>query len=66
MLAKYFSGIRNYVLSVSSQKNTILTTEARFSMLFERILTTLLVGMVIPLLANQDLTPMLAGLGLEM
>ena len=62
MLAKYFSIIRNYVLSVSSQRkykfyhqNTLLDafrTNSRNT-----------IGrnprMVIPLLANQDLAPML-------
>ena len=62
MLAKYFSIIRNYVLSVSSQRkynfyhqNTLLDafrTNSRNSIGRNT-------SMVIPLLANQDLTPML-------
>ena len=36
-----------------------LPPKTRFSVLFERILATLLAGMVISLLVNQDLTPML-------
>ena len=61
MLAKYFSIIRNYVLSVSSQRkynfyhqNTLLDdlrTNSRY--IIDRN-----PSMVIPLLANQDLTPM--------
>ena len=62
MLVKYFSIIRNYVLSVSLQRkynfylqNTLLDAFRTNSRnLFGR--NTL---MVIPLLANQDLTPML-------
>ena len=64
MLAKYFSIIRNYVLSISLQRkynfyhlNMLL---AAFRMNSRNI-----VGrnpsMEIPLLANQDLTPMLSG-----
>ena len=62
MLAKYFLFIRNYVLSVSSQRkynlyrqNTLLDafrTNSRNSIGRNP-------SMVIPLLANQDLTPML-------
>ena len=62
MLAKYFSIIRNYVLSVSSQRkynfyhqNTLLDDF--------RTNSQNIIGrnpsMVIPLLANQDFTPML-------
>ena len=62
MLAKYFSIIRNYVLSVSSQrkynfyhKNTLL---GAFRTNYRNIIGWN-PSMVIPLLANQDLTPML-------
>ena len=63
MLAKYFSTIRNYVLSVSSQtkynfyhQNTLLDAFRTNS----RNIIGRNPSMVIPLLANQDLTPMLA------
>ena len=63
MLAKYFSIIQNYVLSVSSQikyhfyhQNTLLDAFRRNS----RNIIGRNPSMVIPLLANQDLTPMLA------
>ena len=62
MLAKYFSIIRNYVLSVSSQRkyssylqNTLLDA---FRMNSRNIIGRN-PSMVIPLLANQDLTPMI-------
>ena len=62
MLAKYFSIIRNYVLSVSSQRkyhfyhqNTLLDAFRTNS----RNIIGRNPSMVIPLLANQDLTPML-------
>ena len=62
MLAKYFSTIRNYVLSVSSQRkynfhhqNTLLDA---FRTNF-RDITGRNPSMVIPLLANQDLMSML-------
>ena len=62
MLAKYFSIIRNYVLSVSSQRkynfyhqNTLLDVFRTNS----RNIIGRNPSMVIPLLANQDLTPML-------
>ena len=62
MLAKYFSFIRNYVLSVSSQRkynfyhqNALLNTFRTNS----RNIIGRNPSMVIPLLANQDLTPML-------
>ena len=61
MLAKYFSIIRNYVLSVSSQRkynfyhqNTLLDAFRTHS----RNIIGRSPSMVIPLLANQDLTPM--------
>ena len=63
VLAKYFSIIRNYVLSVSSQRkynfyhqNTLLDA---FRMNSRNVIGRN-PSMVIPLLANQDLTPMLA------
>ena len=49
MLAKYFSIIRNYVLSFRTNSGNIIGRNP---------------SMVIPLLANQDLTPMLLGLGM--
>ena len=65
MLAKYFLIIRNYVLSVSSQRkynfyhqNTLLDAFRTNS----RNVIGRNPSMVIPLLANQDLTPLLLGL----
>ena len=62
MLAKYFSIIRNYVLSVSSQRkhnfyhqNTLLDVLRTNS----RNIIGRNPSMVIPLLANQDLTSVL-------
>ena len=62
MLAKYFLITRNYVLSVSSQRkhsfyhqNTLLDAFRMTSL----NITGRNPSMVIPLLANQDLTPML-------
>ena len=62
MSAKYFSIIRNYVLSVSSQRkynfyhqNTLLDAFRTNS----RNVIGRNLSMVIPLLANQDLTPTL-------
>ena len=62
MLAKHFSVIRNYVLSVSSQRkynfyhqNTLLDAFRKNS----RNLIGRNPLIVIPLLANQDLTPVL-------
>ena len=62
MLAKHFSILRNYVLSVSSQKkytfyhqNTLLDAFRTNS----RNIIGRNPSMVIPLLASQDLTPML-------
>ena len=62
MSAKYFLIIRNYVLSVSSQRqykfyhqNTLLDAFLTNS----RNIIGRNPSMVIPLLANQDLTPML-------
>ena len=65
MLANYFSTIESYVLSVSSQRkynfyhqNTLLdASRTNSSNVIGRDLS-----MVIPLLANQDLTPMLLNL----
>ena len=61
MLAKYFLIIRNYVLSVSSQRkfnfyhqNALLDAFRTNS----RNISGRNPSMVIPLLANQDLTPM--------
>jgi len=62
MLADYFLIIRNYVLSAFRKESTRFTTKARFSIFSERILATIIgsnLSMVIPLFANQDLTPML-------
>ena len=62
MLAKYFSIIRNYVLSVPSQRkynfydqNTLLDAFRTNS----RNIIGRNPSMVIPLLANQNLTPIL-------
>ena len=62
MFAKYFLIIRNYVLSVSSHRkynfyhqNTLLDAFRANS----RNVIGRNASMVIPLLANQDLTPML-------
>ena len=63
MPAKYISIIRNYVLSVSSQRKYNFYHQ---NMLLDAFRTNSrnIIGrnpsMVIPLLANQDLTPMLA------
>ena len=63
MLAKYFSIIRNYVLSVYSQRKYNFYHQNTFLDAF-RTNSRNVIGrnpsMVIPLLANQDLTPMLA------
>ena len=62
MLAKYFSIIRNYVLSVSSQRKYTFCHQNTFLDAFRtnsRNITGRNPSMVIPLLANQDLTPML-------
>ena len=62
MLAKYFPIIRNYVLSVSSQRKY---NSYHQNMFFDAFRTNSrnVIGrnpsMVIPLLANQNLTPML-------
>ena len=63
MLAKYFPIIRNYVLSVSSQRKYNFYNQNTLHNAF-RMNSRNIIGrspsMVIPLLANQDLTPMLA------
>ena len=62
MLAKYFSTIRKYVLSVSSQRKYNFCHQNTHLDAF-RMNSHKVIGrnpsMVIPLLANQDLTPML-------
>ena len=62
MPAKYFSTIRNYVLSVFSQRKYIFYHQNTLLDAF-RTNSRNVIGknpsMVIPLLANQDLTPML-------
>ena len=62
MLAKYFLIIRNYVLSVSSQRKYNFYHQNALLDAF-RTTSRNIIGrnpsMVIPLLANQDLTPML-------
>ena len=62
MFAKYFSIIRNYVLSVSLQRNYNLYHQNTFLDAFPTNSRNIIgrnPSMVIPLLANQDLTPML-------
>ena len=62
MLAKYFSIIRNYVLSVSSQRKYTFYHQNTLLDAFRTNSRNIIGGnpsMVIPLLANQDLTPML-------
>ena len=65
MHAKFFSIIRNYVLSVSSQRKYDFYHQNALLDAF-RTNSRNIIGrnpsMVIPLLANQDLTPMLCGL----
>ena len=46
MLAKYFSIIRNYVLAFFRKESTLFATTGRFSILLERILATLLAGIL--------------------
>ena len=62
MPAKYFLIIRNYVLSVSSQRKYNFYLQNTLVVAF-RTNSRNIIGrnpsMVIPLLANQDLTPML-------
>ena len=67
MLAKYFSIIRNYVLSVFSQRNDNFYHQNRLLDAFLMNSRNIIGGnpsMVIPLLANQDLTPMLSSVAL--
>ena len=62
MLAKYSSIIRNYVLSVSSQRKYNFYHQNTLLGAFRTNSRNIIGGnpsMVIPLLANQDLTPML-------
>ena len=62
MLAKYFSVIRNHVLSVSSQRNYISYHQTTLLDAYGtnfRIIIGRNPSMVISLLANQDLTAML-------
>ena len=62
MLAKYSSIIRNYVLSVSSQRKYNFYHQNRLLDAFQTNSRNIIGGnpsIVIPLLANQDLTPML-------
>ena len=62
MPAKYFSIIRNYMLSVSSQRKYNFYHQNRLLDAFRmnsRNITCRNPSMVIPMLANQDLTPML-------
>ena len=63
MLVTYFSIIRNYVLSVSSQRKYNFYHQNKLLDAF-RTNSRSTIGrnpsMVIPLLANQDLTPMLS------
>ena len=62
MLAKYFSSIRNYVLSVSSQRKYNFYHQNTLRDAFRtnsRNINGRNPSMVIPLLANQDLMPML-------
>ena len=63
MLAKHFSITRNYVLSVSSQRKYNFYHEKTLFDAFRtnsRNIIGMNPSMVIPLLVNQDLTPMLA------
>ena len=63
MLAKFSSIIRNYVLSVSSQRQCNFYHQNTLLNAFRTKPRNIISGnpsMVIPLLANQDLTPMLA------
>ena len=66
MLAKYISIIRNCVLSVSSQRKYNFYHQNTFLDVFQTNSRNIIgrnPSMVIPLLANQDLTPMLAAIG---
>ena len=62
MHAKYFSIIRNYVLSVSSQRKYDFYRHNKLLYAFQTNSRNIIgrnPSVVIPLLANQDLTPML-------
>ena len=62
MPAKYLLIIRNYVLSVSSQRKDNFYHQNTFLDAFQTNSRNIIgrnPSMVIPLLANQDLTPML-------
>ena len=64
MLVKYSSIIRNYVLSVSSQRKNNFYHQNRLLDASRTNSRNIIGGnpsMVSPLLANQDLTPMLVG-----
>ena len=66
MLVKYFSTIRNYVLSVFSQRKYTFYHQSKLLGAFRKNSRNIIgrnPSMVIPLLANQDLTPMLVKLG---
>ena len=63
MPAKYFSIIRNYVLSVSSQRKYTFYHQNMLLDAFRKSSRNIIgrnPSMVIPLLAKQDLTPMLS------
>ena len=63
MLVEYFSVIRNYVLSASSQRKYNFYHQNTLLNAFETNSRSIIgrnPSMVIPLIANQDLTPMLA------
>ena len=68
MLAKYFSIIRNYVLSVSSQRKCNFYHQNTLLDAF-RTNSSNIIGrnpsMAIPLPANQDLTPMLTIISID-
>ena len=61
MLAKYFSFIRNYALSVLFAKKIHFLPPEHTSQMNSRNIIGRNPSMGIPLLANQDLTPMLGG-----
>ena len=68
MPAKHFLIIRNYVLSVSSQRKYNFYHQNTLLDAFRMNSRNIIVGnpsMVIPLLANQDLTPMLVHIHLQ-
>ena len=68
MLAKYFSIIGHYVLSVFSQRKYNFCHQNKLLDAFRtnsRSISGRNPSMVIPLLANQDLTPMFCVLGIR-